>query len=370
VSHLPERSEKVCLNCYENLHGRYCHKCGQENLEPKESFWHLITHFVYDVTHFDGKFFATLKMLLRRPGMLSKEYALGKRASYLNPIRMYIFTSAFFFIIFFSFIRPAQKKDDESKTGARQELALQEKRLQFIYKNATDSVKKANAKKALDELRSMKRTLRNSGIIQYELDEEDTAYSKIRVIGSDKDNDPETAKQYDSIQKTLSPEKRDGWIKRMYMRRKITINTKYEGNSKRFWEDLQERFLHSIPQMMFVSLPLIAAILQLLYIRRRREFYYANHIIFVIHVYIALYILILFSYLIGSLHNLTDWRVFNWITFVLFLFMLYYVYKAMRNFYGQSRGKTILKYICLFLLCSTAFGLLMLIFLLTSAFQI
>lgn len=84
--------------------GRYCQNCGQENLEPKETFLHLVTHFVNDVTHFDGKFFSTLKLLLFRPGFLSKEYVKGRRMSYLHPIRMYVFTSALFFIIFFSVI--------------------------------------------------------------------------------------------------------------------------------------------------------------------------------------------------------------------------------------------------------------------------
>src|SRR5690349_22469253 len=83
--------------------GRYCHVCGQENVEPKESFLHLVTHFFNDITHFDGKFFTTLKDLLFKPGFLSKEYMIGRRASYLNPIRMYVFTSAIFFLLFFSF---------------------------------------------------------------------------------------------------------------------------------------------------------------------------------------------------------------------------------------------------------------------------
>ncbi|MBP0577674.1 DUF3667 domain-containing protein, partial [Campylobacter jejuni] len=76
---------------------------GQENIEPKESFWHLTTHFIYDITHFDGKFFSTLKYLLFRPGFLSKEYLKGRRAGYLHPVKMYVFTSALFFLIFFSF---------------------------------------------------------------------------------------------------------------------------------------------------------------------------------------------------------------------------------------------------------------------------
>ena len=102
MSHLHERKEKICLNCKSVIYGRFCHVCGQENIEPKETFWGLLTHFVYDVTHFDGKFFDTTKYLLFRPGFLALEYLRGRRASYLNPIRMYVFTSAFFFIIFSS----------------------------------------------------------------------------------------------------------------------------------------------------------------------------------------------------------------------------------------------------------------------------
>lgn len=102
MSHSPERKEKICLNCQAALHGRYCHLCGQQNIEPKESVWGLITHFFYNITHFDGSFFRTTKHLIFKPGYLSKEYIRGRRASYLHPVRMYIFTSAFFFIVFFS----------------------------------------------------------------------------------------------------------------------------------------------------------------------------------------------------------------------------------------------------------------------------
>ncbi|MBS1734243.1 MAG: DUF3667 domain-containing protein, partial [Bacteroidetes bacterium] len=105
MSHFKERSEKNCLNCGTEVNGRYCHVCGQENIEPKETVWHLVTHFFNDITHFDGKFFSTLKYLITKPGFLSAEYMKGRRNSYLNPIRMYVFTSAFFFLIFFSFFK-------------------------------------------------------------------------------------------------------------------------------------------------------------------------------------------------------------------------------------------------------------------------
>lgn len=99
MSHLPERKEKRCLNCNAALHGRFCHVCGQQNIEPREGFWNMLTHFLFDLFHFDGKFFSTIKLLLFKPGYLSQEHLRGRKADYLHPIRMYIFTSAFFIII-------------------------------------------------------------------------------------------------------------------------------------------------------------------------------------------------------------------------------------------------------------------------------
>ncbi|HRO42917.1 MAG TPA: DUF3667 domain-containing protein [Flavipsychrobacter sp.] len=102
VSHQHERKEKICLNCNAGLIGRYCHSCGQENIEPKESVWHLFVHFFNDITHFDGKFFHSIKLLISKPGFLSEEYMKGRRADYLNPIRMYLFISFAFFFLQFS----------------------------------------------------------------------------------------------------------------------------------------------------------------------------------------------------------------------------------------------------------------------------
>jgi|GEM_PF-2336665 len=106
MSHVPQRKEKDCLNCGTIVHGRFCHVCGQENVVPKETFWHMFTHFFYDITHFDSKFFETTKYLLFRPGFLSRQYMLGKRTRYLHPVRMYVFTSAIFFLFFFNWVKP------------------------------------------------------------------------------------------------------------------------------------------------------------------------------------------------------------------------------------------------------------------------
>ena len=64
MSHLKERIEKDCLNCGTLVQGRFCQLCGQENVEVKESFFQLIKHFLADLTHFDGKLWKTLQLLL------------------------------------------------------------------------------------------------------------------------------------------------------------------------------------------------------------------------------------------------------------------------------------------------------------------
>src|SRR3954471_17773774 len=111
------RQETNCLNCGTDLQGKFCHICGQENLQIKESFGHMLNHAVSDYFHFDHQFFHTLKPLFLQPGKLTNEYIAGRRMQYLHPVKMYIFISLVFFIVYFN--RPGHdmvKFDNSKKT--------------------------------------------------------------------------------------------------------------------------------------------------------------------------------------------------------------------------------------------------------------
>src|ERR1700748_1877375 len=95
------RKENDCLNCGTILEGHYCHNCGQENLQIKESFGHMMNHAISDYFHFDHQFFHMLKPLLFKPGFLTNEYMAGKRVQFLHPVKMYIFISVVYFILLF-----------------------------------------------------------------------------------------------------------------------------------------------------------------------------------------------------------------------------------------------------------------------------
>jgi len=153
LSHLKERKEKNCLNCNAQVQGRFCHICGQENVETKESAWHLISHFFQDITHFDGKFFTSVKLLITRPGFLSREYMAGRRASYLNPVRLYVFTSAFFFLIFFSLYTSSDQeliKEMPSASEIKAKLKKTKETVSAKLEKATDATTKNKLTKKLN----------------------------------------------------------------------------------------------------------------------------------------------------------------------------------------------------------------------------
>eukprot|EP01035_Chromulina_nebulosa_P036002 gene36002-48436_t len=67
-SRIKEREEKVCLNCGASMVGRFCHECGQENIEQKISIGAAIVEFLNAFTFYDSKFFKTFVPLIIKPG--------------------------------------------------------------------------------------------------------------------------------------------------------------------------------------------------------------------------------------------------------------------------------------------------------------
>jgi hypothetical protein len=174
------RHENDCLNCGTELQGKWCHNCGQENLQIKESFGHMIVHAVSDYFHFDHQFFHTLRPMFLKPGKLTNEYMAGRRTQYLHPVKMYIFISLVFFLLFFK-----QNKDDiievksDNKVSERVADSVANKAAAKLEKNG----KLSPAKRAL-----IVRQLRNN-VLRYGTG----AIPEIKAADNDKKQD--TVKQ-------------------------------------------------------------------------------------------------------------------------------------------------------------------------------
>jgi len=309
VSHSKERKEKNCLNCNAVVHGKYCSFCGQENVHPQESLWHLILHFFNDITHFDGKFFSSVKYVVTKPGFLTLEYVRGRRTTYLNPVRFYVFTSFLFFLILFTF---SEINFVEIKNTSQPKISFK------------DSV----------EMSRLKRV----GNFDFTPDEfRDTTGNDPQVL---KIVDYKNRAEYDSLKKIGKTTKK--WFKKLLIDKQFDLQEKYGKDKKRIAAVLKEKVISVTPQILFLSLPFFALFLKLLYIRRDK-YYYVAHVIFTLHFYIFVYIIILLS---RFANRLSDFKYLHWLNVVAFLLAvspIYYLYKAMINFYEQSRMKTLLK---------------------------
>ena len=311
--HHHEREEKICLNCGAELHGHYCHVCGQENNEPRENAWHIIRHFFEDITHFDGKFFDSLKYVITRPGFLAKEYTKGRRVSYLNPIRMYLFYSAFFFLITFS-------------------LLIKHKHTSPEVARYRDSIEQHNDGKRL-------------------------GYNKTSVPGTDETAEylslgkvypRDGGRVFDSIQRTLpdtSARKVKG-AKYVFYRNLAKLSTAYHKDPNKFMEQLNEQFTHSLSKIFFISLPLFTLLLWLMYLRRKEQ-YFVAHAVFTIHFYCMVFVFGLLLQLINQIEVESDAMVtvLQGFGLAVFLGMYVYLYVAMYRFYNQGWFKTAVKWL-------------------------
>jgi hypothetical protein len=165
-------------------------------------------------------------------------------------------------------------------------------------------------------------------------------------------------REYDSIQKILPGQEKDSWIERRVRHREIELNARYKGDQMAMMDDLMQRFIHSFPYLLFVSLPLYAFYLRLLYYHHK-QFLYVTHGIFLIYLYIFTFIDLLVYFGLNEIHESMNWGWMGWIEAAVLLYGVGYAYKAMRKFYGQSTGKTLLKF---FILNTLAFWSIIFLF--------
>ena len=230
---------------------------------------------------------------------------------------MYVFTSFIFFFIFFTFIT------DSGDNGVLNRNASPKQ-------STKDSLQSVQRRSVIsDSVKPEKVRVNEDGIdVGNALSTDEVNYRDV--------------KEYDSL--VDAGKVKDGFFSRWMERRQLAIDKKYGYDKKRINEAIEENFKHSFPQVFFISLPLLALMLKLIYFRRK-QFYYVSHAIFTVHIFIFTFIALLFMYLIDLIAGLPNMNWFGWLNGLLGVGIFFYVYKAMRIFYEQRRGKTIFKYL-------------------------
>lgn len=251
------RKSVTCSNCQYQFDGidNYCPNCGQENHSHHAPFKHIIIELIESLTHFDTKFFATVKALFLKPGLLTKDYIEDKRARYVPPVRLYIFVS---FIFFFLLSLSLSSSDDDRI-----------------------SVSESNRKTG-------KANISIAG-------HEDVRDSIVNILQKEKSV---TNTMIDSLIAVKFPN--DGWLLKLYLKQSIRANLGIITE-----KDFLHAYIKHVSILVFVLMPIFALLLKLLYIRGKRL--YIEHLIFSVHFHAFVFVVFIFMVLLYSLTNGSEW---------------------------------------------------------------
>ena len=329
------RKDKTCLNCSHVVDQRFCPNCGQENIESRKTFHHLFIHFFEDLTHYENAFWRTIKNLLFKPSSLTKEYLSGKRLSYLAPVRLYIFIS---FITFFLITVVPDSEDHLLK--ANQTVTAKVKDRHGVVKDSVISTKKIKIREALKMAEDEQKKADSTG---------NGNHVHTKVSNEVFNFGYKSVTQLDSLQQ-FGPQK-DKLNSVEYWIVKKTILVRQHNTNSEIFEKFKESFVHNIPKVLFIYMPLFALFLWLFHNKKR--WYYFDHGIFTLHYFSFLLLLILIIFLVDWLlgfagDNTVTTGINNVIHFAGMAWMFYYFFPAHHRFYGESRIISFLKSIILF----------------------
>jgi hypothetical protein len=275
----------TCANCGASVPGKYCGNCGQRLHNPVHSVWHFIGEATEDLTHADSRLWRTLLALLLRPGFLTREFIDGRRASYLPPVRLYLVLSVLFFLL---------------AGSTRSEI----------------------------------------GPVGLSLQPSDHGTSKVVVIPIEKDRPGETLEQRQARVCGII-QIRGFWGSATLEQalRKACIRS--VGDNGR---SMKEEFFHQLPRAMFVFLPLLAAVMTLLYWRPRH--YYVEQLLLLIHNHAFVFLVVIMGSLLKRALPAAVWT--SWpvkgLVLAVQIYVAIYIYRSMRRVYAQGQLLTVAKF--------------------------
>ena len=315
-----------CLNCGRplDLTDKYCPNCSQRNTTKQLSINDFFQEFLSSIFTYDSRLRFTVKDLLFKPGIITKNYVRGQRLKYANPFRFFLSVSIIYFII--QGLSPSNGINNESSAvilngesinaTTNIDSILNKTNTIDVFDNEkkTDTLPSYLSEAELDTLQWPNRLVNRFSVYQ-------------KYYKNTKIKDPETALDNLKHPKT----KLNKWI--------------YSKNNaiERVSENpigFANYLMNKIPFFLFFFAPFFAFFFWIFY--SMKKYNYMEHLIFIFHIFSFVFLLALICFIpdlmIGD-------NVFIAIAFV--FIAPFYFYKALRNFYKQSRFITILKFILL-----------------------
>lgn len=276
--------QQFCRNCGTGVTGEYCTHCGQREGRADRRFLDLAGELIGDVFDLDSRFWRTLFYLLLRPGYLSAEFMVGRRARYLPPLRLYLVISFAMFLVMSFDTSNAISVSAGPEADSREQVVVA-------------------------------------------ISQED--------LGGALDGEAASDPNEWSAEIGLADEDSPQWLKQ--------IDQRAEENVKKLREDPSEfvqTMVGYLPQLMFLLLPLFALLVQITYLFS--PFHYLQHLVFALHYHSFVFLL----YLIGRLCVLLGLEISGWLFLVLLIYLPLALRRTYDSGLRGAIGKSLLIYFC------------------------
>jgi hypothetical protein len=278
------RAPAACLDCGATLTGAYCADCGQSATVHVLSMREVAGDVTHSLLHLDSRVWRTLRLLLLRPGELTRDFIAGRHQRHLPPFRLYLAISVLFFSL--SALLPGAEIARVSSDG---------KAVVGPVSIGTPGATAGVDAQEIERIRSA-----DACHIEFHL-------PLLRGLG-------------EPLSRACRQIQADGGAR------------------------FAERLAATVPKLMFAFLPVMAGVALLFYWRPRRL--YTEHLVLFLHNHAFTFLLLAAVDVVDAVASLRLPLVgaLTFLNFLLFGYLVYYIFRSMRVVYGEGRLKTTLKF--------------------------
>ena len=355
----------MCENCGAAKQGAFCAVCGQNDRNYRRNVFPVVAEALAETFETDSRLFRTLGVLFMRPGFLSREFSENRRARYLSPFRLYLFTSiAFFFVLSLSIDLPDEPPDPGERRPALLQVgpgdappARSQRGGAAVEPDGTDETADTEAEDIVrtgrlrvtidgepevgtaDDVRATDAPAAGLAGLPREITaEQQAAIERFREILDDE----RQSKLSELLDRPIVGQAIVGGVENIpaeafagtgrYSR--YLVGQLIDVVHRPF--DAARAWLENIPIAMFCLLPFYALLLKILYIRPRR--FYSEHLVFGMHIHTVAYIVFTVLVLLPDVPGL------GWLGPLLVLTLAVYYFLALKRYYGNGAFLTLIKY--------------------------
>ena len=339
-----------CLNCGHplNLTDKFCSNCSQLNSTKQLSLKDFFDEFFSSIFTYDSRLRYTLKDLLFRPGTITRNYVDGQRLKYANPFRFFLSVSIIYFIIQ-GFSTNLGVNNDLNSIKFNGESINTTTNLDSILnqipKTEEEALKLDSLKNGLDSIvrvnnintspKKEKKDTKTKYLSEAELDSirwDNRIVERLvlyrNFYKNTKIKNSETA--LDSLNHPKTG--RNKWL--------YSKNNSIERVVENPW-GFASYLMNKIPFFLFFFAPIFALFFLILYSMKKNN--YMEHLVFIFHIFSFVFLISLIVFIPDLLLGNNGILLGLALTFI----GPFYFYKALRNFYKQSRLITFFKFVIL-----------------------